>query len=51
MWGRRGFRPRHDQKFSWLFAVVLGVGSGYYIFHEDLKKNKQVADKPKEVKK
>ena len=30
----RGLRPRSDQKVSYLFAVVLGVSSGWYTYHE-----------------
>ena len=30
----RGLRPRSDQRVSYIFAVALGVSSGWYIFHD-----------------
>jgi hypothetical protein len=35
MLGRfRGLRPRSDQKVFYLFAITLGVTSGWYSYHE-----------------
>ena len=32
----KGFRSRSDRKSSILFAIVVGVGSGYLIFQQNL---------------
>lgn len=31
----RGFRPRTDRLQNLVFAIVVGVGSGAYIFKQD----------------
>ena len=38
---RRGFRPRQDDKSLRLFAVVLGVASGVFIFRDSLERELQ----------
>ncbi len=35
--GLRGFRPRSETNYMNLFAVVLGVGTGVYIFQQPLQ--------------
>lgn len=35
--GLRGFRPRTDTNYVQAFAVILGMGSGYYIFAAPLR--------------
>ena len=35
--GSRGFRPRSDNKSTLFFGALVGVISGYYIFHDVLK--------------
>ena len=40
---KRGFRARQDEKVLRLFAVILGVSSGVYIFKDSFEKNSRLA--------
>ena len=35
--GLRGIRPRSDTNYVQAFSLILGIGSGYYIFAQPLR--------------
>lgn len=43
----RGFRPRSETNYMNIFAVVLGVATGVYIFGEPLKEAAEDVSKGK----
>jgi hypothetical protein len=41
---RTTFRARHEEKSFRMLAIVLGIGTGFYIFNDLLKRRAQVRD-------
>lgn len=50
MW-RRSFRSRSDRVQNLVFAAVVGVGSGVYIFQQDQSRSGKAGAQKKEIEK